>query len=497
MSWVVPTVFISYFAAVFLVGIVAGKETTGTTESFYLGDRGVSGSLTALTYLASMVSAGALIGWTSLSMLWGPFFIWVAVFFTLAIFLTWYLLGPPVMVLAKRTQSVTVPDFIANRYGGKAPRVLASLVLLIFLVPMLAANYFAAGLLVEKLTPFNYTTGVWLFGALVFIYVAFGGFRAVVWTDAVQGVMLAIGAVIILAVAAMTLGLGNLASALTEKNPEGMVSFPIDMEPTSSYFIAFIMLNFCGAFGAPYFLVRFFSVKSARSLRSGFVLTVTLVVVLEVIIVLIGLYGRALFPHLVDDPDSTFFVMTDELLPVFFSTIVLAALAAAMMSTIDSILLVLASTVENDLMTKSFNMTLSEKQRVLVARTTTLVMGVASIVYALNPPELLAFLLYPAFGVLGLVFGLLFLCGTYWPRFNKAGAIAVMVTVPVTFITWHQLGNPFGLYHIQVAILCTIPVMLAATYLTPPPPQQILDTFFPGRAHGGRPHRDDADAALS
>jgi SSS family transporter len=478
MSWVVALVFVTYFLAVFVVGIWAGRETSGTTESFYLGDRGISGPLTALTYLASMVSAGALMGWTSLSMLWGPFFIWVAVFFTLAIFLTWYLLGPRVMVLAKRTGSVTIPDFIAARFYGKSPRLLSSVILLVFLVPLLAANYFAAGLLIERLTPFSYNTGVWSFGVLVFVYVAFGGFRAVVWTDAVQGIMLAVGALALAAVAANKIGFGGLSDALGRENPTGMASWPIDIEPGSSYFVAFIMLNFFGALGAPYFLVRFFSVKNAKSLRSGFTLVMCLVVALEVVIVLLGLYARALFPELTKNPDSTFLVLTEELLPVFFSTIVLAALAAAMMSTIDSILLVLASTVENDILAKTFDLSLSNGQRVRVAQATTMVLGVLSIIYALNPPELLAFLLYPAFGVLGLVFGLLFLGAVYWPRFNKQGALTVMIVAPVSFITWNQLDNPFGLYHIQVALLCTIPATLAVTYLTPAPPARVIEQFF-------------------
>ncbi|GAB3363520.1 sodium:solute symporter family transporter [Modestobacter lapidis] len=494
MNGTVATVFIVYFVAVFAVGLLAGRRTKGTTESFYLGDRGISGPLTALTYLASMVSAGALIGWTSLSMLWGPFFIWVAVFFTLAIFLTWYLLGPRVMVLAKRVGAVTIPDFMHARFDGKSPRLLSSLILLVFLVPLLAANYFAAGLLIERLTPFSYTSGVWVFGALVFLYVAFGGFRAVVWTDAIQGLMLAIGASILLAVAVYEVGFGGLGGSLSESNPTGMVSWPTGIEPGSSYFISFIMLNFFGAFGAPYFIVRFFSVRNARSLRSGFVLVMSLVAIMEIVVVLIGLYARALFPQLTEDPDSTFLVMAEELLPLFVSTIVLAALAAAMMSTIDSILLVLASTVENDIMTKTFNVSLSNHQRVLVARGTTLVIGVLSIIYALNPPELLAFLLYPAFGVLGLVFGLLFVGAVYWPRFNKPGALTVMIVAPVSFIVWNQLGNPLGLYHIQVALLCTVPAMLAVTYLTPPPPARVIEQFFPSR-HSGEPARVESTDA--
>jgi sodium/proline symporter len=210
----------------------------------------------------------------------------------------------------------------------------------------------------------------------------------------------------------------------------------------------------------------------------------SLVVVLEVVVVLLGLYGRALFPQLTENPDSTFLVMAEELLPVFLSTVVLAALSAAMMSTIDSILLVLASTVENDILTKCLHLKLSNKQRVRVAQLTTLVLGIFSILYALNPPELLAFLLYPAFGVLGLVFGLLFLGAVYWPRFNKHGALAVMIVGPVSFVTWNQLGNPFGLYHIQVALLCTVPAMVAATYLGPPPPAHVVGQFFPRRRAG-------------
>lgn len=481
MITTIGTVFIVYFVAVFAIGLWAGKSTSNSTESFYLGDRNISGVLTALTYLASMVSAGALIGWTSLAMLWGPYFIWVAVFFTLAIFLTWFTLAPRVMTLAKKTGSITVPDFIQARFGGKAPRLLSGLVLLIFLVPLLSANYSAAGLLIERLTPFGYEWGVWIFGVVVFLYVAFGGFRAVVWTDAVQGVVLAIGAFMVFVAAAWTLGLGELSSALSRNNPDGMLSWPSGPDPSQSYFIAFILLNFCGAFGAPYFLVRFFSVKSAKSLRNGYITVVSMVVILEVVIVMIGLYARGLFPELVNDPDSTFMVMTEELLPTFLVAVVFAALAAAMMSTIDTILLAVASTVENDVITHGMGIRVSGQQRVVIARATILVIGIISIVLALNPPELLAFLLFPAFGVLGLVFGSLFLLGVYWPRFNRAGAIAILVTAPVSFVAWDQLGNPFGIYHIQVALVATAITSVVATYLTPPPEEPILRTFFGNR----------------
>src|SRR5699024_11448720 len=86
---------------------------------------------------------------------------------------------------------------------------------------------------------------------------------------------------------------GTLADTLTQENPSGMVSFPAGIEPGGSYFVAFIMLNFFGALGAPYFVIRFFSIRSAKSLRSGFITVVTIVAVLEIVIVLLGLYARS------------------------------------------------------------------------------------------------------------------------------------------------------------------------------------------------------------
>ena len=170
--------------------------------------------------------------------------------------------------------------------------------------------------------------------------------------------------------------------------------------------------------------------------------------------------------------------MIQSLLPPLLAGIALAGLSAAVMSTGDSLLIQCASTVENDILTKTFRLGLSERRRVSIARATVAIIGGICVFWGLNPPEYLAFLMYPAWGALGLSFAWVFFLGLYWRRFNKAGAITSMVTSSITFVVWNALGNPLGIYHIQMALLVSVPATLIATLLTPPPRAETLSPFF-------------------
>ncbi|MDD2482476.1 MAG: hypothetical protein PHC44_12125 [Lutispora sp.] len=150
---------------------------------------------------------------------------------------------------------------------------------------------------------------------------------------------------------------------------------------------------------------------------------ISIVVVLEVVIVLLGLYGKVLFPELTE-PDMTIMTMMKQMLSPIGAGITLSALAAAMMSTMDSLLL------------------------------------------------------YPAWGVLGLTFAAAFYGGLYWKRFNAPGIITAMIAGSVTFVAWHLMGNPLGIYHIQAALIVSIPLTIIVTYMTPPTSDKVLAQFF-------------------
>jgi sodium/pantothenate symporter len=485
MNTIILGVMLAYFVCLFFIGWYANKKTQ-SVDDYYVGGRKLGGILVAFTYMASLVSAGALVGWTSLSYKWGMFFIFAATTVTVSTFLCWYFLGSKVMRTSKELNMYTIPDFLESRFESKAARLVASVALIVFMIPLMVAQYKAAGLMVNMITGIPYDYAVILFGAIVFLYVAFGGYLAVVYTDIAQGLIMLVGISVLLGAAFIKTN-GLLGVQYAALNPGGAISWPDASSAVSpAFFLAFLMLTFFGALGAPNYIRGFYALKSGKALKQGFVIIITIVCVLEVVIVLLGLYGRVLFPEL-KDSDMTVLTMMKQLLPPFGAGLTLAALAAAMMSTMDSILIVCTSTVENDILKHSLGYSLSPGRRVLVAQLTTLVIGIISVIWGLYPPKLLALLFYPAWGVLGLIFAIVFFGGLYWKRFNAAGVITAMVCGSVTFVGWHLLGNPFGLYHIQVALLVTVPLTIIATYLAPPTSDATLARFFKTKSAGAAP----------
>ncbi len=341
----------------------------------------------------------------------------------------------------------------------------------------MVSQYKAAGLLFNMVTGIPYEVAVIGFGILVFVYVAAGGYLAVAYTDLVQGLIMLLGMLILFITVFSKVG-GLPGVAYAELNPTGALSWPTaESAVNPAYFFSFLMLNFFGALGAPNYIRGFYTIKNKRELKRGFTIIISIVVVIEVVIVLFGLYGRVLFPEL-DDPDMLMLTMIKNLLNPVFAGITLTALAAAMMSTMDSLLITISSTVENDILTKYFKVDMDQKKRVRFAQITTLIVGIISIVWGLYPPKLLALLLYPAWGVLGLSFAVAFYGGLYWKRFNAPGLNTFLVVVSITFTLWNILNNPLGIYPIQAALLLGIPLALIATYTTEPNSEDTLNKFF-------------------
>ena len=461
MKWTILIILIAYFVAMFIIGLIANRKSKTVTD-YYVAGRGLGGVITALVYMSSLVSAGALVGWTGQASSYGVWFIFAGCAVTIATYICWRLLSGKVMRLSKKLDLLTVPDFLEARFESRTARLIAGLILLIFTVPLMVSQFKAAGLLLNMVTGIDYKAAVVLFGVIVFVYVAFGGYFAVVYTDAVQGGLMLFGIAALVITALIAVG-GNLGEAYAAANPIGAVSWPTTGSAlTSTAFIAVLMNNFFGALGAPNYIM-------------------SIVCVIEICIIVIGLCGKVLFPDLAS-PDQTVFMMIDSLLPPVLGGLVLAALAAAMMSTMDGLLLMCASTVENDILVRTFNKNLSEKQRMTVARITVLVIGAISIVWGLNPPEMLALLMYPAWGILGLSFALCFYGGLYWKRLNAPGVCAGMVAGAGMFLIGSATGwSPLGLAPIQIGLISLIIVTLIVTYSTKPTSAETLEKFFPAK----------------
>lgn len=476
MNYIVQGVILVYFVGMFALGIL-GEQRTKNTADYYVAGRQVNGFFSGFVYMTSLVSAGALVGWVSQTWQWGVYFIYAGSAVTVATFLCWWLLGRKLCHSSRDLDLFTIPDFLEKRFESRTARLISSVLLIIFSIPLLVTQFTAIGILFNVTTGLSYKAAVICFGIIVFLYVSFGGYYAVVYTDVAQGILMLVGIITLLVASVRRVGPAPQLQ-YAEIFPQGFVSWPGEGSAiTPMFFIAFILLTFFGALGAPNYIRGFYSMRNNQAFRQGFTITISIVVVLEVGIVLLGLFGRVIFPEL-DTADNIVYYMIQSLLPPFLAGLALAGLSAAVMSTVDSLLIQCASTVENDILTKTFHLNLSEHRRVSIARVTVALIGAICVFWGLNPPEYLAFLMYPAWGALGLSFAWVFFLGLYWQRFNKAGAITAMLTSSVTFVAWSALGNPWGIYHIQMALLVSIPSTLLATWLTAPTSEKTLSLFF-------------------
>lgn len=476
MNWVVQSIIVIFFVSIFALGILGQRRTKGTAD-YYIGGRSVNGFLIAFVYITSMVSAGAMVGWISQAWQWGIYFIYSANAVTVAAFLCWILLGRKLSALSKEQNYLTVPDFIEARYDSRTARMIASLIILVFSVPLLVSQFTAIGKLLQLSTGMSYSYAVIGFGLVVFLYVTFGGYLAVIYTDVLQGFFLLVG-VLVLFVSVFRNMPEPLNVIYPKVFPAGWVSFPTEGSVTTpGFLIAFVLLSFFGAFGSPNCIRAFYSMRDGRAYRQGLSITMSIVVLLEIIIVMIGIYGKVFFPEL-DSADNIVYYLIETIRSPLAAGIALTAIAAAVMSTMDSLLIQCASAVENDIFTRTLHIRLSEKKRLTVARLTVAVIGFICVVWSLRPPEYLALLMYPSWGVLGLSFAWVFYLGLYWKRFNKAGAVTAMITSVVVFTVWNALGNPYGIYHVQMALAVSIPAALIATWLTPPTAEETLKKFF-------------------
>ncbi|MBQ1770493.1 MAG: sodium/solute symporter [Clostridia bacterium] len=482
MNWVPFIVLVVYFVAMFVIGVLANKKSK-TVSDYYVAGRSLPGVLVALVYMSSLVSAGALVGWTGQASSYGVWFIFAGCAVTIATFICWRFLSGKVMRLSKNLNLLTVPDFLEERFNSKTARLIAGIILLIFTIPLMVSQFKAAGLLLQNVTGIPYNTAVLIFGIIVFIYVAFGGYFAVVYTDAVQGglMLFGIATLVITGLFAVgKVGTGNLGIEYGLANPGGNISWPNAASVLTPFaFIAVLMNNFFGALGAPNYIKGFYSLKGAKEQKRGFTIIMTIVCIIEVCIVVIGFCGRVLFPDL-DSPDNTVFMMIEKLVHPVIGGLILAALSAAMMSTMDGLLLMCASTVENDLLVQTFKLKLSDKARMNIARLTVAVIGVISIIWGLYPPDMLATLMYPAWGILGLSFALAFYGGLYWKRLNAAGVCAGMAGGAAAFLiaTLFPAIKGYGIMFGLLGMLICTPI---GTFLTKPTPEETLKKFFPDK----------------
>lgn len=436
------------------------KKSNNFLEEYFIGSRKMGGFVLAMTLVATYISASSFIGGPGVAYKIGLGWVLLAVIQLPTAWLTLGVLGKKFALIARKINAVTINDFLWARYKSRAVVILASASIIIFFIAAMVAQFVGGARLFEALTGLSYKTGLCIFAGTVILYTTVGGFRAVVLTDAVQGILMIIGT---LALFSGIISAGGGMSALIQKltlidpgliSPTGANNFL-----AKPFILSFWVLVCFGVIALPQTAVRCFGYKDSRSMHNGIVIGTFVLGFIILGMHLCGALGRAILPDLTV-PDMIMPQISLKVLPPLFVGIFLAGPLAAIMSTIDSQLILASATLVKDLYLRYIAGNPQQKNEQTDAKKiknlslySTALFGIIVFFASLNPPDLIVWLNLFAFGGLQTAFLWSTVLGLYWSKAESVGALISMFTGIIIFMLLTIYKIKIGGTHPIVATL--------------------------------------------
>lgn len=413
------------------------KRSSGKfLNEYYVGSRSMGGFLLAMTTVATYISASSFIGGPGAAYKFGLGWVLLSMIQVPAIWLTLGTLGKKFAMLARQTDSITINDLLFARYQNKIVVYLACLSLLFAFFGMMVVQFIGAGRLLETSLGLPYEWSIGIFALVIGLYTFIGGFRAVVLTDTIQGMVMLVGTILLLgATLIATGGIDNAMTTLNTIDPRLLTPTGVDDKLSATFMLSFWVLVCFGLIGLPHTAVRAMAYKDSRSLHQGILVGTVVMTVLVLGMHLAGVLARAVIPEL-DVPDKVIPTLMMTVLPPFVAGIFLAAPMAAIMSSIDSMLIQSSSTLIKDLYL-SIKPDAIHNEHKIKRYSTTLTLGftiILAIVAMLNPPDMLIWLNLLSFGGLEATFLWVLVFGLYDKKANATGAICSMVAGLTSYV---------------------------------------------------------------
>ncbi len=478
----VTITFFIYISAMMLIGYYGWKHTRNLSD-YILGGRRLGALVTALSAGASDMSGWLLMGLPGKVFQVGISGAWIAIGLTVGAWCNWRWLAGRLRVYTELSgNALTLPDYLANRFEDNRHllRLLAALIILVFFTLYCASGVVAGARLFESMFGFSYRAAIWVAALATISYVFIGGFLAVSWTDCVQAALM-ITALILAPLMVIHAGDGIPASLSLVREVDASL---LDMGRNLD-FIGIVSLAAWGLgyFGQPHILVRFMAATSLSAINPARRIGMTWMTLCLSGAVAVGFFGIAYFqahPQLaagvVKNPETVFIELSRLLFHPWIAGMLLAAILAAIMSTLSCQLLVCSSALTEDIYRVFFRRHASGRELVLVGRSMVLAVAAVAIALAHNPESRVLDMVSYAWAGFGAAFGPAILISLFWPRMTKHGALAGVFTGAVTVLIWKQ-GEFFGLYEIVPGFLLATFAIFAVSLIDTPPPPSVRATF--------------------
>jgi sodium/pantothenate symporter len=433
------------------------REGNFLTE-YFLGSRSMGGFVLAMTLTTTYISASSFIGGPGAAYKYGLGWVLLSMVQVPAVWLSLGVLGKKFAILARRYNALTLNDMLYARYRSPLLVWFASLSLLIAFIGAMTVQFIGGARLLETAAGIPYSSGLLIFGGAIALYTAFGGFRASVLNDALQGVVMLLGTFILLfAVIHSAGGMHSAVQKLQQIDPQLISPGGVDNILSPTFLASFSVLVCFGVIGLPHTAVRCISYKDSKAVHRGILLGTVVVTVLMFGMHLAGALGRAVMPGLTV-PDLVIPTLMIHVLPPLAAGIFLAAPMAAIMSTINAQLLQSSATIVKDLFLRVRPQQLDNEPLLRkISATVTLVLGLLLLVAAWNPPDMLIWLNLLAFGGLEAVFLWPLVLGLYWEKANAAGALSSMIGGAGCYTLLASFSlQPWGFHPIVPSLLLSL-----------------------------------------
>ncbi|CAM5206178.1 Sodium/proline symporter OS=Ureibacillus acetophenoni OX=614649 GN=SAMN05877842_111100 PE=3 SV=1 [Ureibacillus acetophenoni] len=477
---------IIYMLAMILIGWYAFKRTSSLND-YMLGGRGLGPAVTALSAGAADMSGWLLMGLPGAIYLSGMVEAWIAIGLTVGAWLNYLLVAPRLRVYTQVSKdSITIPSFLDNRLRDKTKliRIVSGIIILVFFTFYVSSGMVSGGKFFESAFGLDYLTGMLIVSAVTVGYTLFGGFLAVSYTDFLQGLIMFLALILVPIVGIfITGGFGETVASIQAVNPEHLNIF------ASTATVAGVVSSVAwglGYFGQPHIIVRFMAIKSVKEMRQARRIGIGWMILSLGGAIGTALVGLAYFQQnnmLNDefDAETIFIAMGQILFHPFIAGIMLAAILAAVMSTIASQLIVTSSALVEDIYKALFNKTASDKHYVAAGRIAVLGVSVIAALLALDPDSSILALVGFAWAGFGAAFGPVILLSLYWRKLTNIGALAGMIVGAVVAYVWGTVPaikeSFFNLYEIVPGFVLGLIAAVVVSLITYKPNADIEKEF--------------------
>lgn len=461
MNFTDPTVimFSIYLFTMLFVGLL-GYRSTNNLDDYILGGRRLGSFVTALSAGASDMSGWLLMGLPGAIYLSGVSEAWIGVGLVMGAYLNWRFVAARLRLYTERAgNALTLPDYFSNRFEDTQNllRILTTVVILVFFTIYCASGVVAGARLFENMFGLPYQNALWVGAACTVAYVFIGGFLAVSWTDTIQASLM-ITALIV----APVVGYFAITDSLlpTQTLTELVEPAKMDMMKGASFVgIVSLMAWGLGYFGQPHILVRFMAAESVKTIPAARRISMTWMILCLAGAVGVGFVG---IPYFLAHPEgamavnanseTVFIELAKQLFNPWIAGLLLAAILAAVMSTLSCQLLVCSSALTEDIYRTFLRKNAGQKELVWIGRTMVMAIALVAISIAGNPESKVLGMVSYAWAGFGAAFGPVIILSLFWSHMTRNGALAGILVGAVTVLVWKQFGW-LGLYEIVPGFL--------------------------------------------